>query len=294
MAVKFGVVGTAYWADEVHSAGLAGTPGVQLVGVWGRDQAKAQALATKHGMQVFESFDALLAGVDAVSFAVPPSVQSELAPRAIAAGRHVLLEKPIATTHRRATEIADAIARGGLASMVFLTRRFVPEIAAIIAANAARAWTTARVEVRSAALVAGSPFAHDGWRHGDGAALWDIGPHVLSVLVAMLGPVVGTERLSSDDRRVVRFATRHARGARAEVTLTLHATPQTTGQSYRFADGDGELLMQEPNFDRTAIFKLAAAALVESITSGRRDHPCDARLGAEIVRILEAIDTGVG
>lgn len=290
MTVRFGVVGTAYWADAVHGSGLAATPGARLVGVWGRDRAKTQALAAKHGVAAFESFEALLAAVDAVSFAVPPAIQAALAPGAIAAGRHVLLEKPIATTHRDAAAIADALARRGLASMVFFTRRFVPEIAAVLAAEAGRPWTSARVEVRSAALDEGSPFAHSPWRRADGAALWDMGPHVLSVLVAMLGPVVASERLPAADRLVVRFATRHAHGARAEVTLTLHATKRTMGQSYRFTDATGDLVLPEPVFDRAAVFTRAARALVEAIASGTRGHPCDAAFGAEIVRILEAID----
>lgn len=291
MAVRFGVVGTAYWADAIHSAGLAATPGARLAGIWGRDRTKTQALAAKHGVEAFADFDAMLAAVDAVSFAVPPAIQAELAPRAIAAGRHVLLEKPIATTHRRAAEIADALAGRGLASIVFFTRRFVPEIAAVIDGQATRPWSAARVEVRSAALADGSPFAHSPWRHAEGAALWDIGPHVLSVLVAMLGPVTGTTRLPAPERSV-RFATRHARGAGAEVTLTLHATPATMGQSYRFSDDAGELVLPEPTFERAAVFTRAAQALVAEIESGARGHPCDAAFGAEIVRILEEIDRG--
>lgn len=290
MAVRFGVVGTAYWADAVHCSGLAATPGARLVGAWGRDGAKTRAIAAKHGVVAFDDFDALLAEVDAVSFAVPPAIQARLAPRAIAAGRHLLLEKPIATTHRDAADIAEALARGDLASIVFFTRRFVPEIAAVLETEAVRAWTAARVEVRSAALDEGSPFAGSAWRHGDGAALWDIGPHVLSVLVAMLGPVVASERLASADPRVVRFATHHARGARAEASLTLHAKRATMGQSYRFMDAAGELVLPEPVFDRTAVFTRAARALVQAIAEGTRGHPCDAAFGAEIVRILAALD----
>jgi predicted dehydrogenase len=290
MEVRFGVVGTAYWASAVHTVGIAATPGVRLAGVWGRDRAKTRALAAQRGTAAFDDFDAMLAGVDAVSFAVPPAVQEELAPRAIAAGRHVLLEKPIATTHRRAQAIAESLSRAGLASIVFFTRRFVPEIAEVLARNAERPWTRASVEVRSGALAAGSPYQNSIWRREDGAALWDIGPHVLSVLIAVLGPVVAATRLPSTERNVIRFSTRHARGATATMSLTLHASPAAMGQSYRFADDAGELVLPEPEFDRAAILTRAAGALVHAIATGERGHPCDVALGAEIVRILEAVD----
>jgi hypothetical protein len=45
-----GVVGTGYWAEVVHARGAAAHPGVELVGIWGRDRAKADALAEQHQM----------------------------------------------------------------------------------------------------------------------------------------------------------------------------------------------------------------------------------------------------
>ncbi|MBL8701480.1 MAG: Gfo/Idh/MocA family oxidoreductase [Alphaproteobacteria bacterium] len=288
MEIRFGVVGTAYWAAAVHTVGLGAVPGARLAGIWGRDVDKARALAAQRGTVAFESFEAMLAAVDAVSLAVPPQVQESLALRAIAAGKHVLLEKPIATTHRRAVEIADAVAARGVASMVFFTRRFVPELAAAIERHAARDWQRAEIEVRSAALSAGSPYEHSSWRLADGAALWDIGPHVLSVLIAMLGPVVGARRLPAP-ARVVRFETRHARGASASVSLTLHATPAEQGQRYRFMDAADEFVLPEPAFERPTAYANAVVALVAAIAGGARAHPCDVRLGAETVRILEAV-----
>ncbi len=289
MQVRFGVVGTAYWAASVHSVGLAATPGARLAGIWGRDREKTRSLARQRSTAAFASFDEMLSAVDAVSFAVPPLVQEEFALRAIAAGKHVLLEKPIATTHRRAVEIADAVARGGVASIVFFTRRFAPDVAAELERQSGRRWSKAEIEVRSGALAAGSPYEHSIWRRVDGAALWDIGPHVLSVLIAMLGPVIEARRLPASDRDV-RFTTLHARGATATVMLTLHASPADLGQSYRFSGDDGELVLPEPALDRPAIYARAATALTAAITSGVRGHPCDVILGAETVRILEDID----
>ncbi|MBM3524943.1 MAG: Gfo/Idh/MocA family oxidoreductase [Alphaproteobacteria bacterium] len=189
MDVRIGVVGTAYWANTVHTLGVAATPGAKLAGVWGRNRDKAGALARERGTRAFDRFEDMLAAVDAVSFAVPPGVQEELALQAIAAGKHVLLEKPIATSYAKAQAVAAAVRRADRASIVFFTRRFVPEVAEAIERNAGRSWKRAEVELRSAALAAGSPYEHSTWRRESGGSLWDIGPHVLSVLIAMLGPV---------------------------------------------------------------------------------------------------------
>ena len=94
--MRFGVLGTGFWAQHVHAASLAEHDGAELVGVWGRDLAKAKALGAEFDVAGYGDLDALLGEVDAVSIALPPSVQVDLAIRAAEAGKHLLLEKPIA------------------------------------------------------------------------------------------------------------------------------------------------------------------------------------------------------
>ena len=106
--LRFGLVGTGYWARETHAAGIAAARGATLAAVWGRDHAAAAAVAATYGSVVHDDFDAFLAEVDAVSFAVPPDVQPALALRAAAAGKHLLLEKPLALDEAR-----RGSARGG-------------------------------------------------------------------------------------------------------------------------------------------------------------------------------------
>jgi predicted dehydrogenase len=96
--VRFGLIGTGFWAAAVHAPGIASHPQTELVGVWGRDQAKAQGLATRFGAEAFSDVDELIDAVEAVAFSVPPDVQAELAVRAGEAGRSLLLDKPLALT----------------------------------------------------------------------------------------------------------------------------------------------------------------------------------------------------
>src|SRR5690242_211241 len=106
--MRFGMVGTGYWANEVHAAGIASHPDTQLVGVWGRNPEKASRVATQHGAAAFAEVDDLLDAVDAVVFAVPPQVQVGIATRAAEAGKHLLLEKPIATSLDAADRLVEA------------------------------------------------------------------------------------------------------------------------------------------------------------------------------------------
>ena len=80
--LRFGLVGTGYWARITHARALATTPGIELSAVWGRNLAAAQALAGEHGATVHADIDEFLADVDAVAFSVPPDVQNSIAIRA--------------------------------------------------------------------------------------------------------------------------------------------------------------------------------------------------------------------
>lgn len=288
METKFGVVGTAHWATSVHSVGLQRTPGARLVGVWGRDLEKTRALAAARGIAPFARFEDMLAEVDAVSFAVPPQIQEELALRALLAGKHVLLEKPIATTVRAARALAEAAERIDAATVVFFMRRFVPEIADFISRNAAGGWREAEVEVRSATFAADSPYRDSAWRQAAGSELWDVGPHVLSILLPMLGPVTAARALAPEGN-FTRFETTHAGGGCALTRINQRADPGDVRNIYRFRGPAGEASAPEPVLDRPANFVLAAAALVERIRDRMQVHPCDVAFGAETVRILEQI-----
>src|SRR4051812_37095777 len=106
--MRFGVLGTGFWAREVHAAAIAEHPTAELAGIWGRDLAKATALGAEFDVPGYADVDALLADVDAVAFALPPNVQAPLAVRAAEAGRHLLLEKPLALTVADADRVVDA------------------------------------------------------------------------------------------------------------------------------------------------------------------------------------------
>src|ERR1051325_7903998 len=99
--MRFGLLGTGPWGQLAHAPGLAAHDGIDLVGVWGRDPAKAAALADQHGVATYPDFEKLLDDVDAVAIALPPHIQGDLALRAAVAGKHLFLDKPVALTAAR-------------------------------------------------------------------------------------------------------------------------------------------------------------------------------------------------
>src|SRR6202161_4304241 len=181
VAMRFGLVGTGYWAETTHAPALANTPGARLTSVWGRDADAAATLAARHGVTAYDDFDAFLASVDAVSFAVPPHVQAPLAIRAAEAGKHLLLEKPVALSIADADAVVTAVEKAGVASVVFFTWRFNREIRAWLADEQARGgwsgsgWSGGVAVWLGTALTDDSPF-NQPWRQQRGGVL-DLRPH---------------------------------------------------------------------------------------------------------------------
>lgn len=288
MALRIGVVGTAFWAGHTHLPGLRLVPEVELAGLWGRNAGRAEALAEAHGTRAFASFEELLASVDAVSFAVPPAVQAGLALRAAQAGRHLLLEKPVALVQEEADAIADTADGRGLASVVFLTRRYIPEVAAAVEGLRTRRWTGADVTVLGGALTPGSPYEGSLWRQEPNAVVWDVGPHVLSVLCPVLGRLRQLVLLSEGEAESV-LRSEHEGGAVAAIRLSLRAPRERQGNTYVFQgvfQGATEAVtLPDPPIDRPAIFAHAVRDLLRAVRTGV-PSPCDARFGAEITRAI--------
>jgi predicted dehydrogenase len=94
--LKAGVVGAGAFGRH-HARKYAEDTRVALVGVYDHHDERCQMLADTHHMQAFLDLDALIAEVDVLTVASPPSQHFEAAKRALAAGKHVLIEKPLAT-----------------------------------------------------------------------------------------------------------------------------------------------------------------------------------------------------
>jgi len=286
--LRCGLVGTGHWAQINHAPALASTDGVRLAAVWGRDPTAARTLAAAHGAVASPDLDAFLADVDAVVFAVPPDVQSDIAVRAARAGKHLLLEKPIALTVPAADALARAVAEARVASVVFFTQRFDPRIRAWLAeVTATGRWYGASSAWLGTSLAESNPFRTP-WRLAKGG-LWDLGPHVVSLLWASLGPVVSvTADTGLPD--VTHLVLHHADGATSTVTVTLNAPPAADHVALSLWGEPGQSVAPLGDRDSLAALRVALTELAANVRSGRVDHPCDAAFGRDIVHVLAAAE----
>lgn len=281
--LSFGLVGTGYWADVAHAAGIAAHPQAELVGVWGRDPVKAATLAAKHGVRAFGELDELIAAVDAVAFSVPPNVQAELALPAAEAGRALLLEKPLALSVEAAERLVDAVRAP---TVVFFTFRLDPGLAAWYREEVdGRSWDGGSALYLASIFEPGNPFGESVWRRERGG-LWDVGPHALSALLPALGKV---ERVVAvrGPRDEVHLALAHESGAASSAALSLTAPADVNEVVFWGAEGPARR-PDAGNVDRIAAYGAAIDALLTDETT------FDARFGLEVVRVLAAAEAASG
>ena len=282
--MRFGVLGTGFWAKEVHAASLAAHPTAEFVGVWGRDLGKAKALGAQFDVPGFGDVDELLSQVDAVTIALPPDVQAPLAERAAAAGKHLLLEKPIALDVAGADRVVDAVRDAGVASVVFFTFRFqaatstwLTQAARTRLAGGAGSWLSslAGIALRLLALAQGARRA--------------VGHRAARAVGARPGARAGRRgagrrraarhRAPRADPRIGRGLDRDAvahRGAALDRDRVLRA------RGRRPAGAAARDRQRAEGAFSVAVDELTVAAM----TGGA--HPCDVAFGRDVVAVLAA------
>lgn len=126
-----GVLGAHTWAEKAHLPGYAADPRVDLVAICDVVPERAAAMAEKFGARRIYSNPAdLLADpeVEMVDVCTPTDTHYELGMAALAAGKHVLCEKPIARHAREAFALARAAETRNLKSKVGFTFRYSPAL----------------------------------------------------------------------------------------------------------------------------------------------------------------------
>jgi predicted dehydrogenase len=127
--VRCGVWGVGVWGEK-HARVYSAIREAELVGVYDQSRARAEEVVKQHGGRAFDSPEALLAGCEAVSVATPTVAHLEATERALAAGCHVLVEKPMAVDVAEADAMARAAERAGRTLQVGQVERFNPALIA--------------------------------------------------------------------------------------------------------------------------------------------------------------------
>jgi predicted dehydrogenase len=294
--VAVGLVGAGPWARMLHAPMLAGGPETSLAGVWARRPEAARALAEAHGTPAVGRLEELYDRCEAVAFAVPPDVQARIATEAARAGKHLLLDKPVALTVAAAEELAAAVGEAGVVSQMVLTNRYGPHGRAFLAEADGFEVVGARCASLSGALLDQSPFATP-WRKRHGALL-DVGPHLLDLLEGAVGPI---EELSGrgDPLRWVSLTCRHAGGQVSDVSMSLTLPLAETVFECTLYGPSGALGYRRPVGPAAAAAELEAARatlrreFAAAVTSGVPSD-LDVSRGLRLQRLIDAATRSLG
>jgi predicted dehydrogenase len=283
--IRVGLVGAGPWARYFHAPMLAAAPQLHLSGVWARRSDAAQEVGAAFNAPAARTFDELLAGCDAVAFTVPPGVQADLAPQAARAGKHLLLEKPVAATLESAKRLAEVIDDAGVVSQLMLTNRYTTATREFLRAISGATVFAVTGSFVSGATLPGSPFATP-WRLGPGAALLDLGPHCFDLLEATAGPVA--EVTAQDCGGVITVTTRHRNGAVGHLTMS-GTTPGARGPLKMNAVTDiGFETMADPGGDDPDRVQRRVTDEFSAAVRGHPRSPLDVHRGVLIQRLLTA------
>ena len=121
--MRIGVVGVGGLGYH-HVRILQETPDVEFVGFHESRPERAAQVTTELGAPAFDSLDALIAATDALTIVVPTPAHYAVAKRALEAGRHLLVEKPLAATLEEADELVALAHRQGVLLQTGHVERF--------------------------------------------------------------------------------------------------------------------------------------------------------------------------
>jgi predicted dehydrogenase len=135
-SLRWGVLGAAWIADRALIPALKAARGCELVAIASRDPGRAAQMATRHGIErVHPGYDDLLKDpeVDAVYLPLANHLHLPWTLRALAAGKHVLCEKPLAVDSAEGRRMAAAALESGLLLMEAAMYRFHPRMRELVA-----------------------------------------------------------------------------------------------------------------------------------------------------------------
>jgi len=277
--VTVAVVG-AGMAGQAHAFGyrnatmhpaLAGVD-VRLSTIVDFNQDLARSAADRYGFAAATTdLDAVLNddAIDGVSLALPNFAYAEVIPRLIAAGKHVLAEKPLgrsaAEAHRFATA-ADAAGRVHGVGFSFRRLAAVEAIAQVVASGGiGDVWHATAWYLTDYAATPATPLS---WRYeqkqAGGGAIVDVGAHVLSVLEHVAGPI----------RRVV--------AADARILIPERPVPSGAVVGHGSVEGTGEMGPVSTDDVTTAIVELAGGSSAQ-VTVSRIATGVPNSLGFQII-----------
>ncbi len=320
--VRVAAVGCGYWGPNVIR-NLDVIAGFELCCVCDADPRRLRPVAARYpGATSTTNVEAIFgdASIDAMYLSTPVSTHYELVKRALESGKHVLVEKPLATTVGQAEDLARLAAARGLTLMVGHTFVFSPPVRKV-------------KELIDAGLIGPIYYVETtrvnlGLFQKDVSVVWDLGPHDVSILTYWLGEVPvqvsarGRSFLGETLEDVAFMTLEFPSGILAQVQISWLAPsklrrtsivgrqrmvvyddlepvekvkvydrgvdrqPASFGEfqlTYRFGD------ILSPRLDTTEPLYTECTHFLECIQTGR-EPDTNPRSGVEVVRVLQAAE----
>ncbi|MCB9855721.1 MAG: Gfo/Idh/MocA family oxidoreductase [Phycisphaerales bacterium] len=187
----WGILGCGRMTDRRVAPAFRQCPTARLVAFQSRDAGKAEAYRAKYDAEIaYSDIDAFLANddVQAVYIATPPAMHVEHVLQCLDAGKHVLVDKPIALTAADALRLVDSAEHHGKTLGVLHQQRFHPAIRRLVRLatdGTLGALHVVRIQIAMWLRIEGN-WRYDAAVAGGGAAM-DLAPHALDILLHLLG-----------------------------------------------------------------------------------------------------------
>jgi predicted dehydrogenase len=319
--VRVAVIGLGYWGPNLVR-NLAELDQAELVAVCDLDPERLALVGRRYPAvrRTFSAADVIAADdVEAVLIATPVSSHHALGVAALSAGKHVFVEKPLATSVREGSELAGLASRRGLILMPGHTFLYSPPVVAIHDLIASGAL--------GHLLFISSSRVNLGLHQPDVSVVWDLAPHDFSILRYWLGEtpthVSATARACIGDLPDVAFIDlEYESGPIAHVELAWLAPsklrrttivgsekmvvyddtsnepvrifdsgvhlrePETFGE-FRLTYRTGDIV--SPRIDASEPLSLELRDFCQAIRQGRPPRSSSG-VGLEVVRMMEAVD----
>ncbi len=285
MTLRFGLIGCGRVAPR-HAQSLAQLPETQLVASADVREDRARRFAEEYGGQAYADYHEMLTrpDIEAVTVCVPSGLHAQVAIDVLRAGKHVLVEKPIALDLRDADRMIATAREAGLRLGVVLQNRYnspVQQVRALVDKGRLGKLYLGSVCVR---WYRPQSYYEDGW-HGtlamDGGALMNQSIHHLDALQWFMGPVASVyaytatlaHKMESEDVGVA--VLRFRSGALATVEGSTLTWPQNLEGSVALFGERGSVEVGGTALSRITLWKVDGELEREAeiLTSQRLDPP---------------------
>ena len=211
---------------------------VEVAAAFSPSEARRKAFSEKFPFPLAGSLDAILAdkSIDCVEILTPPNTHLDLVRQCAAAGKHILLEKPLEVSTERALELVDVCRKAGVTLAVMLQHRFRP--AGVKLREMLRAGELGRIVNCSTVIRLWRPQSYydvegRGTKARDGGGvLITQGIHTLDLMLSLAGPIAevrgyattsSVHRMETEDLTVA--AVKFENGAFGTIDATTAAYP---------------------------------------------------------------------